>query len=488
MLTKRISRRGLAGLCVIGTLCASTGTTPSAADACTGVPIRPGMSIPNTVDGAPAGTTFCISPGLYRVGRTIAPKAGDSLIAPQGGVTFNGARMITSWRQSGTVWVASGRTQAPTVNFGGWGDPTMKYPQARYSDDVFIDGNMLWKVGVRINGHIYGETAGTVGRGEYFVNYDKNTITLGSNPRGHLVEQAFTPGGIDSAANDVTVSGLTVQQMAGDGIDARGQRWHITGNVVRMNHVTGINLGDNAVVQDNVVNKNGQYGIAGPSHGALVDGNTVAYNNAARFSTSDGRCSGAGGSKFAATTDLMVSNNIYHDNYCNGIWIDVASNNVTLDGNQSYRNTADGIREEVSYNLTVHGNNVHDNGRGGIAILDSPNTEISDNTVSGNAGYQIILHQHHRTDPVSPLGPHELRNASVTGNQIYLGTSKIVGAFNSDSPKQMDLFTSWNTVWSGNTYHVATAGQRSFAWMSQRLTFAAWQGYGLDTGGSLVVG
>ena len=56
MLTKRISRRGLAGLCVIGTLCASTGTTPSAADACTGVPIRPGMSIPNTVDGAPAGT------------------------------------------------------------------------------------------------------------------------------------------------------------------------------------------------------------------------------------------------------------------------------------------------------------------------------------------------------------------------------------------------------------------------------------------------
>ena len=112
-----------------------------------------------------------------------------------------------------------------------------------------------------------------------------------------------------------------------------------------------------------------------------------------------------------------------------------------MTNNQSYRNTADGIREEVSYNLTVHGNNVHDNGRGGISILDSPNTEISDNTVSGNAGYQIILHQHHRTDPVSPLGAHEAAQRPVTGNQIYLGTSKIVGAFNSDSPKQMDMFS-----------------------------------------------
>ena len=74
MLTKRISRRGLAGLCVIGTLCASTGATPSAADACTGTRSARGMSIPNTVDGAPTGTTFCIAPGLYRVGRTSPPR------------------------------------------------------------------------------------------------------------------------------------------------------------------------------------------------------------------------------------------------------------------------------------------------------------------------------------------------------------------------------------------------------------------------------
>src|SRR5262249_52838119 len=153
------------------------------------------------------------------------------------------------------------------------------------------------------------------------------------------------------------------------------------------------------------------------------------------------------------TTDLVVSNNIYHDNYCNGIWVDVLSSNVTLTGNQSYRNSADGIREEISYGVTINANNVHDNGRGGIAVMDSPDTTIAGNTVSGNVGYQIILHQHNRTDPVSALGAHELRNASVTGNDIYLGSSKIMGAFNSDHPWQDDIFTSWNTVFDGNTYH-----------------------------------
>ena len=218
----------------------------------------------------------------------------------------------------------------PTVNFGGWGDPTMKYPQARYSDDVFMDGNMLWKVGVRVNGHIYGETAGTVGRGEYFVNYDKNTITLGSNPQGPSGRAGVHPGRDrlrgqrrDRLRADRAADGRRRHRCARPALAHHGQRRPHEPR-------TGINLGrqrrrpGQRREQERAV----RYGRNQPRR--LVDGNTVAYNNAARFSTSDGRCSGAGGSKFAATTDVMVSNNIYHDNYCNGIWIDVTSNNVTL--------------------------------------------------------------------------------------------------------------------------------------------------------------
>lgn len=486
MLMSRSRRRLIAGLCISAALCAAPGATSSAAGGCSGTAIHPGpgVSIPATVDNAPAGTTFCIAAGMYRLGRTIEPKAGDSLVGADGAI-INGSRPVTTWRRTGSVWVAGGRTQGPTVNFGGWGDPTMKYPQARFSDDLFWDGHLLWKAGARVNGRLYGNGPLSVRAGQYFVNYDTNTITLGSNPRGHLLEQAFTQAGISSNAANVTVSGLIVEEMAGDGIDARGANWTIRGNNVRMNHVTGVNLGDGALVQANQVHHNGQYGIAGPSDGATVDGNTVSYNDTARFSTTDGQCSGAGGSKFAASTDLTVTNNSYHDNYCNGIWVDVTSFNVTVVGNQSYHNAADGIREEISYNVTIHGNDVHDNARGGISILDSPDTEISDNTVANNAGYQIILHQHRRTSPVSPHGAHEVRNALVTGNEISLGSGKLVGAIDSDRPQQMDIFNSWGNVWSGNTYHVASAGQRSFIWMGGRTTFAGWQAYGLDTGGSL---
>src|SRR5260370_29441333 len=44
------------------------------------VDIRPGEDIPSIVTANPAGTTFIIYPGTYRLTQNIVPKAGDRFI------------------------------------------------------------------------------------------------------------------------------------------------------------------------------------------------------------------------------------------------------------------------------------------------------------------------------------------------------------------------------------------------------------------------
>ena len=46
-----------------------------------------------------------------------------------------------------------------------------------------LDGVLLEKVGVRIGGKVYGDSASSVGPGAYFVDYDAGTVSLGSTTR-----------------------------------------------------------------------------------------------------------------------------------------------------------------------------------------------------------------------------------------------------------------------------------------------------------------
>ncbi len=475
-------KTALAGLFSIAALAAVPfAGTSSAATTCTGVSVAPGQDLVQVVSGQPDRTTFCLQPGVFHVASGVKPRSGDRLIG-QAGTVIDGSRPVTGWTQQGSVWVTTGQTWGPTENMGGWGGVRMTYPQAAIADDLFLDNQGLWKTGVKINGKVLGSPASAVGPGDYFVDYDANTVTLGSDPTGHEVDVTSSLAGISSNATGVTVSGIEVRKTAGTGIASLGHGWVISGNDTWGNHLAGVTGNFGAQVLDNHIHENGQFGINGHGDGIVVAGNEIDHNNVAQFG-SGGLCSAAGGSKWVHATNLLVENNTFHDNLCTGIWLDLLDDHVVIRNNVSERNRGDGIRVEVSYNIRIHGNTSVDNSRGGIVVWNTPNVRVGYNTVAGNMN-EITLGDTGRKHPVTSLGLHELRNAFVHHNQITLGVDEVNGLREAQSPMQMGVYTSWGNRFANNQYTIPSATARMFLWNGTKVNWNQWVAAGNDSSGA----
>ena len=338
----------------------------SAAATCDGVPITPVDNVQAIIDAHPIKTTYCLAAGTYRVKRPIVPQRNDTLIGEPGTV-IDGARPVTGWKPKGAVWTVGGRRQGPTLSIAGWGRDALVYPQSPYADDILVDGKPLFKVGVLLDGVVIGAGPETVGPGQYFIDYDADKITMGTNPAGHEVEQSYSPGGIFARAEGITIDGLTIQGTQRIGIRAFGTGWTILNSTVRANHIMGIDIKGLTQVVGNTIEANGELGITGQGDANVVDQNQIVDNDQARFGSVQGGCDGAGGAKFVKSTQMTVTNNLFADNWCTGLWIDSNSYQVTAGNNQSLRNRADGIRVEVSYFVNVHDNEVRDNAAAGSA-------------------------------------------------------------------------------------------------------------------------
>src|ERR1035438_4075153 len=87
------------------------------------VDIYPGADIPTVVNSSPAGTTFTIHAGLYRLQTPINPKTGDVFTGPCGKppcasssqAVVSGSHLLTSFNQSGGYYFAGGQTQQKQV-------------------------------------------------------------------------------------------------------------------------------------------------------------------------------------------------------------------------------------------------------------------------------------------------------------------------------------------------------------------------------------
>ena len=120
------------------------------------VTISPSMNIPAVVASHAAGTTFIFQPGLYRLTTPIVAKSGDSFIgqtacAPPATpctAILSGARLLTSFKQSGSYHYVTGQTQHGVVTIDSTrcepdkGYPTA-YPGCIYPEDLFVDGQPL---------------------------------------------------------------------------------------------------------------------------------------------------------------------------------------------------------------------------------------------------------------------------------------------------------------------------------------------------------
>jgi parallel beta-helix repeat protein len=462
------------------TTAAPTTTNAATTPSCAGVRVPSGNSIQAAIDGNPNGATLCLGAGVHRLVRALAPKAGQRLIGEPGAV-LNGAVPVTSFSRTGTTtWMARGVVPtAPSTN----GMCLRGYSGCKYSEAVFYDSRPLWRV----------MSLAELGPGKFYQDYAAGNLYLSDDPTGHHVEVARTKAAINSFASAVTVRGLVVEKFANDaqrGAIIGGSDWVIERNEVRLNHGAGIqtSAAQQVRVLGNHVHHNGQLGIAGwRTTGALYQSNELAFNNLAGFS-SDWE---AGGGKWTESQGLTMRDNHVHHNKAVGLWSDIDTKDVTIEGNRIEANESDGIRYEISYRAVIRGNTITENGfkdphgwvnGAGIMVSSARDVEVAGNVVDSNFN-GISLRQDDRG--AGSLGPYIVENTWVHNNQVVMrrGTTGLSSTVSDGS-----VFTTGNNQFEDNNYTVIGADLTSFSWREAELTWAEWRQHGHDIGGTLTRG
>jgi hypothetical protein len=462
------------------------------------VNISPGMDIPSVVNANPAGTTFVIYPGTYRLGARISAKNGDIFIGqtscapPQTPCTaiLNGSRLLTSFKTSGVYYYVTGQTQQGqvTITTAQCQNP---YPGCLYPEDLFFDDKPL----------VHVTTLADVGPGKWFFDYPANTIYFYDNPAGHKVETSVTPAAFDPGpANNVTIKGLTVEKFAtpivfgavagalGSPSSTTGANWLIENNEIRLNHGDGVRINFGSRILNNYLHNNGDLGVGGGTasgtlaSGVVIQGNEISYNNYAHVKPT----SGAGGAKFGLSLGLVFRGNYVHNNEGDGFHADMGVVNALVDGNTITDNTEQGAFHEISFAATYRNNKLLRNGyiypngtdwlyAANLLSSNSQNVEAYCNTVevSAQGGNGIDIIAQDRPGYVSNNNHFHHNVVVFQGNSGWTG-----GA----SPNQANFFSV--NRFDYNTYHLPDLSRHAFLWDKATNTFAQFQAAGQDTHGS----
>jgi hypothetical protein len=421
------------------------------------VAITPDQTIQSVVSSHPAGTTYCLRAGTYRM-QTVTPKTGDKFIGEKGAV-LNGSRLLTAFAKSGSSWVATGQTQEGLVR--GSCEPT--HPRCNRPEDVFVDDAPLQHV----------ESAAKLARGTFYFDYAGDKIYLYDDPTGHKVETSVTRNAFTGSARNVTIRGLVVEKYATPlqygaiGDSAPGEGWVIEQNEIRLNHGYGLTMASFSIARGNNVHHNGHMGLGGNGDSILVESNEIAHNNYAGVETGWE----AGGTKFAETKDLVVRCNYSHHNAGPGLWTDINNENTLYERNLVVDNDEMGIFHEISYSAVIRFNIVKGNSRKWfpwlygtqILISTSQDGDVHDNVVevAADGGNGIGVIQQDRG--TGTHGTYYGKNNYVHDNVItHLGDEGMNGAA---ADFQEDQFTaSGNNRFDFNTYHVPSTSGTYWEW------------------------
>ena len=462
-------------------LTATTAACPAPAP-CTGVAVAPGADLEALAATRPAGTVFCIAPGTYRVRSQIQPRDGQQFVGTGPGVVITGGVPVTGFAPSGGRWVATGTTTTAAYVEGD-GFSGYLYPEAPYANDVTVDGVLLHKVGVRIGGKVYGEPESAIGPGSYFVDYDAGTVSLGSDPAGHDVEMGVAADGFGSQAAGVVIRDVTLDLFTSGGVEMRGAAhdWTVDDVSVTAAHDTGVKLLDGSLLHGGSIAWSGRYGLSAHGAGVTVDGVDVSHSDAAHYRDSTtGSCVAAGGSKFVRTVGLVLRNSVFHDNLCNGIWLDVDTYDSTIENNTSVRNEKDGIRVEVSHKMEISGNTVADNGGWGIYLSNAPDADVSGNTVTNDANGAVVLNWSGRTSPATTHGSYATSDTNVHDNTMDLTSpDQMVGIFDKTGGGY-PYTAAANNRFHANHYVLPDAAWKCFH-LGGKMPWSAWRTAGMDT-------
>ncbi len=411
---------------------------------CAEVGLTPGSTnFQAIVDGAPEGTTFRFSPGVYR-NFSIQPKKGDTFEGAAG-ASLNGSAVLIFRQSKPGLWSADvGSLPAETVNAGAPCDALLKNADGSHytvgcthSRSMYRNNSPLWRVA----------TLQEVGPGKWYFDDSSKQAWIGDNPAGIVLELGAMPDAFHGNAQNVTITALSIEKYATPAqhgaVDCQGgSGWAINGNTIRLNHARGIGFThcDATRISGNRITMNGNLGIGGCcATDAVVEDNEIDNNNYARFDVTWE----AGGAKTSGTTALVARKNNVHDNLGCGLWSDIGAIFTVYDGNTVTNNTMCGIFYEISHGASIVRNTVGQNGTdakvrsgpgGGwlyfaqILVSTSNNVVVESNTVIvGNVGNGItVIDQQRGSDAMGLLVS---RDNLVIGNKItYQSAGGATGA------------------------------------------------------------
>jgi parallel beta-helix repeat protein len=465
-----------------------TGDVGPVPRSCDGIAVTTSDDVQEVIDAHPPGTTFCLAAGTYRLEAPLEPKDGDALIGDQGTV-LNGSKVLTGWRKNGSVWSTAGFLPAAPGNLG---DCLESAPTCAYTEDVFLDKKRLNRV----------DSTSAVTAGTVYADYRSNVITIGDDPRHHLVEQAVAPSLVRALVDDVTVANLILEQAANEAqvgaVESRqaqphraGSGWRILHNEVRLNHGAGLGFADAATVTANFIHDQGQLGFGAWGAGSALSNNEISFNGAAGYSPEWE----AGGSKSWLTDHHTLTHNYVHDNWGPGLWADGGNMDTYYEYNKITDNWGAGIQHEISYDATIRHNQISGNGRrhkgwaweAGIQIQSSGGKrliEIAYNIVEDNAnGIALIDSGNRAGDRPAPYGPHVVQNVWVHDNTITMSAGQTTGAV--EDTGDPGIFTTNHNRFEGNTYHLQSLTEPYFSWANTDLNWRQWRtlGKGNDLNG-----
>lgn len=445
------------------------------------VRINPGDDIQFIIDQHPPGTLFYLRTGVYRL-QSVTPRDGDIFIGEPNTV-LSGAVVLENFIQDGSRWYVDGQTK----DLWRVGECRSEAPRCDHAYTLYIDDKPVPQVGTR--------DAVTVGT--WFYDYDADRIYIGDNPMGRVVEVSDANFAFGGSASNVTIRGLIIEKYAGPGQRGaiRGEEttgWTLKNNVIRLNSARGITLGHGMQVISNIVNTNGQIGIAGSGDNILIENNEIAFNNFRDYQAGWE----AGATKFVATNGLVVRGNYVHNNAGPGLWTDAYNRNSLYEYNLVVANTSMGIFHEISYDVVIRNNVVKFNAPNlrdwlygaQILISTSSNGEIYDNQVvvpdTGGHGIIVIEQDRMSTDYGRILG----RNNHVYNNEIvFLATGGFTGVGHDVSELAEDFWANGNNTFDSNTYYVTNPEGKYWVWRpAGSLTWPEFQELGPEINGRIV--
>jgi hypothetical protein len=489
------------------------------------VDIHPGADIPAVVSASPAGTTFVIYPGTYRLESPIETKNGDvftgqTACAPPKTACpaiLSGSKIIGSLATfDGTDYQVTGQTQQGAVDGVTTKQCETGWEGCMYPEDLFFDGVPLR--------HLNSASRPAISTGQWWFDYTTHIIYFHDDPAGHVVETSVVPNAFGGNGNNVTISQLTVKEFASPGGSpgtigtpgnaslTAGIKWTIKNCEILLNHGAGVRVTYGMQITNNYIHNNGWVGVGGglatnattqsTLSGIVISDNVITYNNYAHFTPAYG----GGGVKSSATKGVVVRGNTITNNDGAGIHFDASDESPVAEGNLVMDNTGGaGIAYEISLTSATFRNNRSLRNGVNLPWEEGANANMGSYASSGVDSYCNVvevpdaLHANGALIVASDRGYNSFapnQYLMSKGNSFHhntviwdLGAAGTVGYQQSDAAHQPDFFLD-NPPPDFNMYHLSSLASTNFIYdnnntqSNSRKTFAQYQAAGADVHGT----